>query len=232
MKVQLIAATALTPEINKINDQYRANLDYSDAEILIEAAGRSCYQSWNKPNPDTARPDGYVRNILKQEHYSVLEHATVTFYITGISRSLTHELIRHRHFSFSQQSQRFVDETNAEMIIPPAIAMNWDTQTSEGITLGALWLYTTDTTTNTYNTITETLTQQGLPRKQAREAARSILPNATETRITITGNHRTWREFILKRTTPHADQEIQALATQLLHQLHTNYPSIYQDLHP
>src|SRR3712207_7558756 len=75
-------------------------------EALAEFAGRACYQSWDKPNPATATNAGYLRHILEVGHLSVLEHGTVTMYLTGVSRSLTHELIRHRHFSFSQLSQR------------------------------------------------------------------------------------------------------------------------------
>ena len=82
--------------------------DAAAGEALVEFAGRACYQSWDKPNPRTATNAGYLRHILEVGHLSLLEHATVTFYITGISRSCTHELIRHRHFSYSQLSQRFV----------------------------------------------------------------------------------------------------------------------------
>ena len=73
---------------------------------LAEFAGRACYQSWHKPNPDTRTNHGYLGHILEVGHESVLEHGTVSVYITGISRSLTHELVRHRHFSYSQESQR------------------------------------------------------------------------------------------------------------------------------
>ena len=65
---------------------------------------------WSKPNPRTATNAGYLRHIIDVGHFSVLEHASVSFYITGVSRSFTHELIRHRHFSYSQLSQRYVPE--------------------------------------------------------------------------------------------------------------------------
>src|SRR3954454_13546884 len=74
--------------------------DAEGGEALAEFAGRACYQSWSKPNPSTSTNAGYLRHILEVGHLSVLEHGSVTFYLTGISRSLTHELIRHRHFSY------------------------------------------------------------------------------------------------------------------------------------
>src|SRR5690242_2070720 len=85
--------------------------DADGGQALVEFAGRACYQSWSKPNPKTATNAAYLQHIIDVGHFSVLEHASVSFYITGISRSCTHELIRHRHFSYSQLSQRFVRNT-------------------------------------------------------------------------------------------------------------------------
>src|SRR6059058_3338111 len=96
--------------------------DAEGGQALAEFAGRACYQSWSKPNPATATNAGYLAHILEVGHLSVLEHGTVTMYFTGVSRSLTHELIRHRHFSYSQLSQRYVPERNAAMVEPDVIA--------------------------------------------------------------------------------------------------------------
>src|ERR1700735_3131979 len=95
--------------------------DADDGQALVEFAGRACYQSWSKPNPKTATNAGYLRHIIDVGHFSVLEHASVSFYITGISRSCTHELIRHRHFSYSQLSQRYVPEKESQVVVPPGI---------------------------------------------------------------------------------------------------------------
>src|SRR5690348_13988346 len=92
--------------------------DADGGEALAEFAGRACYESWHKPNPATATNAGYLRHILDVGHLSVLEHGTVTVYLRGISRSLTHELIRHRHFSYSQLSQRYVPERDAAFVEP------------------------------------------------------------------------------------------------------------------
>src|SRR5262245_57695928 len=92
--------------------------DADGGEALAEFAGRACYQSWKKPNPATATNAGYLNHILEVGHLSVLEHGSVTFYITGISRSLTPELIRHRRFSYSQLSHRYVQVSDAGMVDP------------------------------------------------------------------------------------------------------------------
>src|SRR3954466_15804625 len=96
--------------------------DADGGQALAEFAGRACYQSWSKPIPATATNAGYLDHILQVGHLSVLEHSTATFYITGISRSVTHELIRHRHFSYSQLSQRFVPPGGPELVEPAVIA--------------------------------------------------------------------------------------------------------------
>ncbi len=202
---------------------------------LAEFAGRLCYQSWTRPNPATATNEGYLRNILAQEHYSVLEHGSASFYIAGVSRSLTHELVRHRHLSFSQVSQRYVDESKASFITPPVIFDQQMTPNGE-IALAVLG-EVTGSATEHYSRIVAQLEYLGLSRKEARQAARSVLPNATETQLVVTGNMRAWREVIDKRTRlnpdtgkPFADQEIYNLMVEVRHQLKDLAPNTFQDL--
>lgn len=114
MRVILIASTAQTGEtVPGYIDHPLGDNGYhpysQDADDLAEQAGRLCYLSWNRPNPATATNKGYLANIIAQGHFSVLEHASATFYIDGVTRNFTHELIRHRHLSFSEVSQRYVD---------------------------------------------------------------------------------------------------------------------------
>src|SRR5437764_267673 len=116
-EVRLIAWTQFA-----VPDDVPWSTDADGGQALAEFAGRACYQSWSKPNPSTATNAGYLRHILEVGHLSVLEHGVVTFYLTGVSRSFTHELIRHRHFSYSQLSQRYVPERNAAMVEPDVIA--------------------------------------------------------------------------------------------------------------
>ncbi|MCO1654470.1 FAD-dependent thymidylate synthase [Pseudonocardia humida] len=202
--------------------------DADGGQALAEFAGRACYQSWSKPNPATATNAGYLRHILEVGHLSVLEHGTVSFYLTGLSRSLTHELIRHRHFSYSQLSQRYVPERDAAMVEPEVIASDPE--------LHQKFLDASATAVKAYEELLEGLEKRfadvpngTLRRKQARQAARAILPNATETRIVVTGNYRAWRHFIAMRATEHADVEIRALAIECLRHLQREVPNVFND---
>lgn len=202
--------------------------DADGGAALCEFAGRACYQSWNKPNPATATNSGYLRHILEVGHLSVLEHGSVTMYLTGVSRSLTHELIRHRHFSYSQLSQRYVPEREAEMVEPDVIASD--------PALHARFVAATEAALAAYTDLLEGLEKKfagvengTLRRKQARQAARSVLPNATETRIVVTGNYRTWRHFVAMRASEHADVEIRQVAVACLRELRRVAPNVFDD---
>ena len=180
LKVQVVAFTKFEPPAD-----VPWETDVDGGQALAEFAGRACYQSWTKPNPATATNAGYLQHILEVGHLSVLEHGTVSVYLSGISRALTHELIRHRHFSYSQLSQRYVPERDAAMVEPEVIA--------EDPELHQLFLDATDAALAAYTKLLEglekTFSEVGnatLRRKQARQAARSVLPNATETRIVVT----------------------------------------------
>ncbi|MEU7814586.1 FAD-dependent thymidylate synthase [Pseudonocardia sp. NPDC049154] len=222
-KVQLVAKTEFFPPAD-----VPWETDADGGQALAEFAGRACYQSWSKPNPRTATNEGYLRHILEVGHLSVLEHGTVSFYLTGISRSLTHELIRHRHFSYSQLSQRYVPERDAAMVEPEVIADDPE--------LHQMFLDAAEASVKAYENLLEGLEKRfadvpnaTLRRKQARQAARAILPNATETRIVVTGNYRAWRHFIGMRATEHADVEIRALAIECLRQLQAEVPNVFND---
>jgi thymidylate synthase (FAD) len=221
--VVLIAKTEFFPP-----DDVPWTTDATGGEALAEFAGRACYQSWKKPNPATATNAGYLRHILEVGHLSVLEHGTVTFYLTGISRSLTHELIRHRHFSYSQLSQRYFPERDASMVEPDVIAADPE--------LHAKFEQITEASVTAYTELLAGLERRfadepnaTLRRKQARQAARAVLPNATETRIVVTGNYRAWRHFVAMRASEHADVEIRALAVECLRQLQKATPNVFSD---
>jgi thymidylate synthase (FAD) len=222
-QVKLIAWTHFeTP------DDVPWSTDAEGGEALAEFAGRACYQSWSKPNPSTATNAGYLAHILEVGHLSVLEHGTVTFYLSGVSRSFTHELIRHRHFSYSQLSQRYVPERNAALVEPAVIA--------EDPELHKRFVEAGEAAVRAYTELLAGLEQRfadepnaTLRRKQARQAARAVLPNATETRIVVTGNYRAWRHFIAMRATEHADVEIRELAVECLRQLKEVAPNVFAD---
>jgi thymidylate synthase (FAD) len=223
LKVQVVAQTQFTPPAD-----IPWETDAEGGQALAEFAGRACYQSWGKPNPATATNAGYLRHILEVGHFSVLEHGSVTMYLTGVSRSLTHEIVRHRHFSYSQLSQRYAPAHAAEMVEPAVIA--------EDPELHALFLASTEAALGAYEQLLTGLEQRfadgtdaTLRRKQARQAARSVLPNATETRIVVTGNYRAWRHFVAMRASEHADVEIRALAIACLRELQRVAANVFVD---
>lgn len=192
-------------------------------EALAEFAGRLCYQSWRKPNPKTATVEGYMANILQQKHYSILEHASFTVLIRGISRSCSHELVRHRHLSFSQLSQRFVPASKSLFVVPPD--MRGDEEL-EGWLRNA-YFYNVEVFSHLHDLLKE---KKGLPRKRLMQAARAVMPNMIATETVVTGNHRAWREFFEKRGSPHADEEIREVAVEIFGIARNLAPSIYSDM--
>lgn len=187
-------------------------------ENIIEFAGRNCYQSWHKPNVDTAANADYIRNIIKSGHGSVLEHATLTFYIDDISRSLTHELIRHRHLSFSELSQRFCQLSETKPVIPPLF---------DGL------MQATKFITDAYNDALDMYSRlqsqpaaRGATRKEKLEAARAVMPNATPTAIVVTGNVRAWHSFMAQRGAQAADAEIRQLAVRIYQYILSFWPNV------
>lgn len=200
------------------------------AEVLSEIAGRTCYMSFGKGRKSNQE---YIENILSSKHGSVLEHAVWNLLITGVSRALTHELVRHRAgFGYSQLSQRYVDESDARYVVPPLYQQNED--------LRAKWQETVDLVRQAYENLAAATTdyvQQQHPemaprdrRKWARQAARSILPNACETKIFVTGNSRAWRHFLELRGSVHADTEIRLLAVEVARVLTKESPNIFHDV--
>ena len=223
-RVELIAHTTLACDGRSpaIEGHMSLDPDAGDMQQLVEFAGRACYQSFHKPNPKTARNKDYItRTLHEQKHFSIAEHATATFYITGVSRALLAEITRHRHLSFSVLSQRFVDESEANIVVPPAARgsekLMWE---FENAATGAR---------HSYRELVEALLDSGLPRKQAREAARAVLPNMIETKIVVTGNMRAWHEVIARRTAPDADAEFQQVAGLIRDELKKIAPAIFTD---
>lgn len=225
LDVQLIAHSQFTPPSGT---GWEPQDGVSDAESLVEFAGRACYESFDRPNPRTAENDAYLRHLMAVGHHGPLEHAHATMYVRGISRAAANELMRHRHFSFSQLSQRFVPTESAEVVVPQAIA--------EDEELKRLLLNAADEARFVYDELLDALEQRLadepnalLRRKQARQAARAILPNATESRVVVSGNLRTWRHFIAVRATEHADLEIRTLAVRCLRVLSDVAPTLFAD---
>jgi len=198
----------------------------TDGERLAEFAGRLCYMSQKNPASRTTRD--YLENIKKQGHGSVLEHAHYSLLLEGISRSLTHELVRHRIMNYSQLSQRYVDESDASFVVPPAIVGD---ETLEG-----MWRTQIEAAQRSYVALVEQLMERYAwvadrvhRRKMAREAARGVLPNSTETKIVVTGNARAWRTMLELRSSEGAELEIRRLAVAILRLLQQEAPAFFND---
>lgn len=230
------------------------------AECLVETAGRLCYMSFPKPRPG-GNP-AYIQHILEAGHGSVLEHANFSFVIEGVSRSLTHELVRHRAgVAYSQLSQRYVDESVAVMIVPPEMEGDeecvnlaqeaWAVakvqykrifdkryrqrviKSLQRIAAGEPgWIVTPENMeTSSTDDLAKLLTrdERTAHRKASRQEARCVLPNATETKITMTGNIRAWRHILEMRGSLHADAEIRRLAIEICGQLRVECPVFFDD---
>ena len=201
--------------------------DASSGERLAEFAGRVCYMSQHNPaNRSTAE---YLENIKKQGHGSVLEHAVYVLLIEGISRSCSHELVRHRAgFGYSQLSQRYVDESHAAFVMPPAILgdakleAEWQAQVADA---QAAYVRAVEALMQRYEWVSDKVHR----RKMAREAARSVLPNATEVKIVVSGNARAWRTMLELRAGEGAELEIRRMAVACLRILQREAPALYSD---
>lgn len=259
------------------------------SEVLCETAGRLCYMSFAKPRPGGNHR--YLEHIKEVGHGSVLEHAVFNLMITGVSRTLTHELVRHRSgFGYSQLSQRYVDESVAEYVAPPELAKEiaeadsrdsfvlgfmaegdgtaedalaayrkaYPDASDADYEIGKIWLDSVQQSHVAYQKLSDALfikaynrnyPQESLRtladvraamlrtkpeittdiRKTARQAARSVLPNCTETKIFVTANARALRHFIEQRGSRHAEPEIRRLAAMVLKIVQSEAPNLFGD---
>lgn len=183
----------------------------SNAEKLIEATGRTSYLSFDKQAEGTEKE--FIRMLLKKGHQSVLEHAYATFKFTGVSRSFTHQLVRHRLCSYTQQSQRYVDESNFNYIEPESVKSNPEAH--------SIFMEIMDKAKKGYSDL------QKLGIKN--EDARFVLPNAVESQIIVTANLREWRHIIELRGSPDAQWEIREVAIEILKILKKHAPTVFED---
>ena len=181
-----------------------------DGEELIEYAGRVCHKS--KMSGD---PGKFIRWLIGVGHGSVIEHAVATFEFSGISRACSHQVVRHRLASYSQESQRYCDIGIWEPVIPPTISESEEAMIAfRGAMACAKLAYSS-------------LKTLGL----LKEDARFVLPNATPTRVVMTANLRAWRHFIKMRADKAAQWEIQVVAREVLKELYQHFPNVFRDLH-
>jgi len=205
------------------------------AETLCKFAGQLCYESFGPNRTVNEYASKYFENIMESGHGSVLEHANVTMLWWGISRSLTHELVRHRAgFGFSQVSQRYVGGKTLRFVERPEYAGDHY--------LHKLFEDRIDRTQQEYEVMTDYLVakQKGGTeilgaehktdlRKKVRQAARSLLPNETEAPVVVTANVRAWRHFLNMRGSEHAETEIRRAAFESYRCLSRIAPLLFGD---
>jgi thymidylate synthase (FAD) len=182
-----------------------------NAEKLIEEAGRTCYLSLDKINDDTEK--NFIKSSIKRGHLSIIEHPTATFRIRGASRSFTHQIVRHRLASFSQQSQRYVDESDFNCIMPPSIVKD-----SEASEIYSEFIYNAK---KTYMVLRE----KGIKK----EDARFVLPNAMESEIVLSANFRELRLIFSLRLKKSAQWEIRRVCYSMLRLMQEKAPSVFGD---
>jgi thymidylate synthase (FAD) len=212
----------------------------TDLDAIPELAGRVCYQSFSKPR--TGGNEAYIQHVIEAGHGSVLEHSYVGLILTGVSRALTHELIRHRAgTAFSQLSQRYVQPEEFGFVVPPLLLQDegaidaFKTEVAASVASYNAMLTTCTTIASREwqkHNPNETAGREALThiRKKAREAARATLPNCAETHIFMSGNLRAWRNIVEQRGSIHADLEIRRLACAIAQRLQDAAPKVFFDI--
>ncbi len=206
-----------------------------DIEQLIKASGQICYVSYGPKRSTNAEAEKYFDNIKLSGHGSVLEHSSATFLFYGVPRSFTHELVRHRAgFAYSQVSQRYVSGSVLRFVERPEFINDPE--------LHNIFEKMIDSSAEAYQILADKLMErQGKGtellnaerktdlRKKVQQCARTVLPNAAEAPIVVTGNMRAWRHFIEMRGSEHAELEIRKIAVMVYEALKGVAPLLFND---
>lgn len=207
-------------------------LEYTpNPEKLIASAAKLCYSAVGVEeiagNLDSESIDKFVKMLMSYGHESPVEHISFTFGIEGVSRSLTHQLVRHRIASYSQQSQRYVKLKQFEYVTPPSIEKDKEAK--------KIFIDTMEMIQSSYDKLVDSLMEKYLnegmkkmaAEKKAIEDARYVFPNACETKIVVTMNARSLMNFFHHRCCERAQWEIRELADEMLRQVKEVAPIIF-----
>lgn len=197
-----------------------------DALSIIYAACRQCYSSdfaadIFKDRKNKKDKANFVRKVVTSGHESPLEHVKFTFAVEGVSRALTHQLVRHRIASYSQQSQRYVKGDNFNYIIPPII--------KKDKLLKDDFIKIMQNIQSSYNKMLKRLKEKGIVGEKANQDARFVLPQAAETKIVVTMNCRELLYFFKQRSCVRAQWEIKNLADKMLEICKDKLPSVFSE---
>jgi thymidylate synthase (FAD) len=205
----------------------------NDHELLTEFAGKSCYMSFDKSlNQNLTRTGGrnnhdYIQQgIIKQKHGSVLEHSTVTFFLTNVSRVVTHELVRHRAgVAVSQTSGRYVRTDEIDMYLPQILRGS-----PEAVDVFRQAQSQMEQNIAKLSSLFGIDGQSFDLKKKLTSAFRRLAGNGQANHIVVTANHRAWRHIIEMRSSRHAEEEIRVVVADIANQLKARYPAIYADM--
>lgn len=209
--------------------QWNTTQNSSNRDNLVEFSGRVCYMSFGTRQSPRNNQE-YIRNLIDSGHGSVLEHANWTFITSGVSRGFTHQLVRHRAgFSYSQLSQQYYDESDAGFVAPPSL--------KKGTQLYGKWVEAMNSSLDLYRELITSAKKLNINNsfsnkeklRELRTTARSILPNAIETKIVFTANARAIRNFLIARGAIEGDWEMRDVSSQILTIVKNDAPSLFQD---
>jgi len=181
-----------------------------DPEKVIEQAGRTCYLSFDRIEEDSDA--AFIKRLLKMGHESPLEHACATFRVRNCSRAMTHQLVRHRLMSVSQQSQRYVDEDRFAYVLPQTLPPEHVEDFHRDM--------------KTIQQMYRKWRDRGL----RKEDARFVLPNACVSEIVVSANFREWRHIFSLRLSPKAQWEIRNACLKMLTILKQRAPACFEDI--
>ena len=236
-KLRIIGRTTIDPSaikefLEEQSTSWRHDSGSTPSEHLVEFAGRVCYMSFGERQSPRSNAE-YIANLVRQGHESVLEHASWTFVLSGVSRAFSHQFVRHRvGFSYSQLSQQYVEHDKIEFVEPFDLSIYPEAARH--------WRRAIESIREAYSHIAKQLQAEG-PKELfnskkefsrfIRPAARSILPNATETKLVFSANARALRLFLELRGGTEGDLEMRKVAAELLHLMQTEAPSLFADFY-
>jgi thymidylate synthase (FAD) len=233
-KVRCIAKTvadfdAIQDFLGAENTVWNKTKSSSERDSLVEFSGRICYMSFGgRQSPRNNKE--YIRNLIDSGHGSVLEHVSWTFIVSGVSRGFTHQLVRHRAgFSYSQLSQQYYDESDASFVAPPSL--------KNATSLYKRWSVAMQSSLDLYRELIASAQKLSIDSsfsnkeklREIRTTARSILPNAIETKIVFTANARAIRNFLEARGAIEGDWEMRDVSSQIFDIVKDDAPSLFQD---
>lgn len=233
IRVHLIATPRLSDStlefLSQHNTEWRQTPGSTDAERLIEFSGRVCYMAFGEQqSPKTARD--YIRHLVTQGHESVLEHATWSFVIDGLSRAAANQITRHRAgWAFSQLSQQYHDGSNSAFVLPREVMSDETISAGMAETFKAtLSLYSA--AARKFSSKVESTELEARERKRrARTFARAVLPNATQTVLAASANARALRHFFKIRGNIPGDPEMRWISARLFEAVSLSAPSVFED---